>query len=313
MNMIKRFYGLLEDNISQVMRVLLILTVTVVLLMTLVNLVSGHFMSNKEASLKTGVNGAEFADIEELVFPKQERVDEYEGDEEEEEVERKVDPKIVAIRSSMRMHFDERSATRGQFDEEITEEALEDTIRDIALGNYRLSQDSRAAYPDNAACPRRTTFPMITNFYEVMETDEDFEEAASYGMTTEDIDKLNKEIKRQEEEYQRFLTQLADFWSDAEPRGEEKSKFESVTRVQERLQTLWAANDLFLCGWIQSSAELEEANNKAEMDAAESRSNGEKKIREAREWFVAVIAFLAAFALVLATMMLVRIEKHMSK
>ena len=92
---------------------------------------------------------------------------------------------------------------------------------------------------------------------------------------------------------------MVDFWSDAEPSGEEKSKFESVTRIEERLQTLWAANDLF-CGWIQSKTELEEANAKAEMEAAETRAEGESKIREAREWFVVVMTFLAAFALVLA-------------
>ena len=87
MNMVKRFYGILEENISLIMRVFVILTVTVVLLLTLLNTVSGYFMSNKEASLKTGINGAEYADIEELVFPKQERVDEYQGDEEEAEDE----------------------------------------------------------------------------------------------------------------------------------------------------------------------------------------------------------------------------------
>ena len=118
----------------------------------------------------------------------------------------------------------------------------------------------------------------------------------------------------QEKDYQRFLSQMVDFWSDAEPpAGEEKSKFESITRIEERIQTLWAANDLFLCGWIQSKAELEEANAKAEMEAAEARAEGESKIREAREWFVVVMTFLAAFALVLATMTLVRIEKNMSK
>ena len=60
-------------------------------------------MSNKEASLKTGINGAEYADIEELVFPKQERVDEYEGDEEEVEDELVVDPKIEAIRAKTKI------------------------------------------------------------------------------------------------------------------------------------------------------------------------------------------------------------------
>jgi hypothetical protein len=314
MNMVKRFYGILEENISLIMRVFVILTVTVVLLLTLLNTVSGYFMSNKEASLKTGINGAEYADIEELVFPKQERVDEYEGDEEEVEDELVVDPKIEAIRASMRLHFDERSATRGQFDERITIDALNDTIRAIAMGEYQLSQDSRSAYPsDLAECPRRTSFPMITLFYEVLETDEDFEAARELGFSDEEIDELNEGIVEQEKEYQRFLSQMVDFWSDAEPTDEEKSKFESVTRIEERLQTLWAANDLFLCGWIQSKTELEEANAKAEMEAAETRAEGESKIREAREWFVVVMTFLAAFALVLATMTLVRIEKHMSK
>ena len=316
MNMVKRFYGLLEENISLIMRVFLTLTVTVVLFFTLVNAVSGYFMSNKEASLKTGINGAEFADVEELVFPKQERVEEYEGDEEEEEAEREFDPKILAIRASMRLHFDERSATRGQFDDRVSIEALDNTIRSIAMGDYQLSQDSRSAYPsDTAACPRRTTFPMITNFFTAIQTDEEKEDAREFfGFTDEDIAEWNASVKEQEDEYQRFLTQLANFWSDAGPSGgDEKSKFESVTRIEERLQTLWAANDLFLCGWIQSKSALEEANAEAEQKAAESRAKGESKIREAREWFNVVISFLAAFALVLATVTLVRIEKHMNK
>ena len=82
------------------------------------------------------------------------------------------------------LHFDERSATRGQF-ERITIDALNDTIRAIAMGEYQLSQDSRSAYPsDLAECPRRTSFPMITNFYEVLETEEDLklQESLAYLM-----------------------------------------------------------------------------------------------------------------------------------
>ena len=41
---------------------------------------------------------------------------------------------------------------------------------------------------------------------------------------------------------------MADFWSDAEPSDEEKSKFESVTRIEERLQTLRYADLSYKAG-----------------------------------------------------------------
>ena len=167
MNMVKKIFGLVEDYLSLVLRVVLALAVGGILIYALVSALSGYVMSNKEASLRSGASGAEYADVVDLVFEDQKRVlaDEYEGDEEEEEKEeiKKVyDPNIVAIGDSMRLHFNEKQATRGRFDEDMSDENLELMIMGIASGFYSLGDRSRDVY--KASCTRGTSFPTLTSF-----------------------------------------------------------------------------------------------------------------------------------------------------
>lgn len=315
MNMVKKIFGLTEDYLSLVLRVVLTLAIAGILIYSLVSALSGYVMSNKEASLKSGASGSEYADVVDLVFEDQKRVlaDEYEGDEEEEEKEeiKKVyDPNIVAIGDSMRLHFNEKQATRGRFDEDMSDENLELMIKGIAGGLYSLGDRSRDVY--KASCARGTSFPALTSFESEL-TGEELQDALADGFTKEDINNYNKLVKEQEREYQRFLIQLRSFWADAEPPADEKSQFQAITSYGGRMAYIWAANDLFLCGWITAQQEIDQANARAEAEAAETRAEGSAKLMAAGASLVAVFAFFATFALVLIAMVLGRIEKRLNK
>ena len=60
--MVKKIFGLVEDYLSLVLRVVLALAVGGILIYALVSALSGYVMSNKEASLRSGASGAEYAD-----------------------------------------------------------------------------------------------------------------------------------------------------------------------------------------------------------------------------------------------------------
>ena len=316
MNMVKKIFGLVEDYLSIALRVVLTLAIAGILIYTLVSALSGYVMSNKEASLRSGASGAEYADVVDMVFEDQKRVlaDEYEGDEEEEKEEEEIkkvyDPNIVAIGDSMRLHFNEKQATRGRFDEDMSDENLELMIKGIAGGLYSLGDRSRDVY--KASCARGTSFPALTSFESEL-TGEELQDALADGFTKEDINNYNKLVKEQEREYQRFLIQLRSFWADAEPPADEKSQFQAITSYGGRMAYIWAANDLFLCGWITAQQEIDQANARAEAEAAETRAEGSAKLMAAGASLVAVFAFFATFALVLIAMVLGRIEKRLNK
>lgn len=314
MNMVKKIFGLVEDYLSLALRVVLTLAIAGILIYSLVSALSGYVMSNKEASLRSGANGAEYADVVDLVFEDQKRVlaDSYEEEEEkeEEEIKKVYDPNIVAIGDSMRLHFNEKPATRGRFDDEMSDENLELMLKGIAGGLYSLGDRSRDVY--KASCARGTSFPALSSFQSEL-TAEEVQDFLAEGYTKEDINEYNKLLKEQEREYQRFLIQLRNFWADAEPPADEKSQFQAITSYGGRMAYLWATNDLFLCGWITTQQEIDQANAKAEADAAETRAEGTAKLMAAGASLVAVFAFFATFALVLIAMVLGRIEKRLNK
>ncbi len=314
MNMVKKIFGLVEDYLSLALRVVLTLAIAGILIYSLVSALSGYVMSNKEASLRSGASGAEYADVVDLVFEDQKRVlaDSYEEEEEkeEEEIKKVYDPNIVAIGDSMRLHFNEKPATRGRFDDEMSDENLELMLKGIAGGLYSLGDRSRDVY--KASCARGTSFPALSSFQSEL-TGEEVQDFLAEGYTKEDINEYNKLLKEQEREYQRFLIQLRNFWADAEPPADEKSQFQAITSYGGRMAYLWATNDLFLCGWITTQQEIDQANAKAEADAAETRAEGTAKLMAAGASLVAVFAFFATFALVLIAMVLGRIEKRLNK
>ena len=314
MNMVKKIFGLVEDYLSLALRVVLTLAIAGILIYTLVSALSGYVMSNKEASLRSGASGAEYADVVDLVFEDQKRVmaESYEEEEEkeEEEIKKVYDPNIVAIGDSMRLHFNEKPATRGRFDDEMSDENLELMLMGIASGFYSLGDRSRDVY--KASCGRGTSFPALTSFQPEL-TGEELQKELDRGTTKEQINEYNMLVREQEREYQRFLIQLRNFWADAEPPAGEKSQFQAITSFGGRMAYLWATNDLFLCGWITSQQEIDQANARAEADAAETRAEGSAKLMAAGASLVAVFAFFATFALVLIAMVLGRIEKRLNK
>ena len=314
MNMVKKLFGFVEDYLSIVMRVVLTFAVSIILIYTLVTAVSGYMMSNKEATVKTGANGANYSSIEELIFPKQVSVqDDEEDDEEEEEVDKVYDPKIEAIYESLSLHFKDGRANRDQFKENFKLENLEAVIRTFAVGDYSLGGLSRSAFPRNAKCGSGDRFPEISAMNGPIEG-EDVETALASGFFDEEsIDAWNEAVKKDEREYQRFLSQLANFWEDAEPRGSLPSQYESITSFRQREATVWATNDLFLCGWIKSQDALNAENAQSEADAKSANAEGDRKLMTVGASLVAVFTFFAAFALVLLSIILVRIEKHLGK
>jgi len=309
MNHIINIYNKIESNIQLLIRAGLVLAVFTVLIYTLFAGLTGYFMSKNEANLRSGASGAEYNSIQELIFKKQERVAQYVEDEEEEEVEKVFDPKIISIRSAMRVHFDDKKAQREQFDEALDIESLDSILRSITSGQYKLGSISRSAYPRDAECSSSQTFPTITNHREVVSDKNEIARLINQGFTKEDIDEVNNKTIAEEKEYQRFLSQLEGFWNDAKPAPNEKSKFESLTSFRERLATVWAANDLFLCGWIQSQDDINEANQIAKQEAAKTRSEGSSRMIRAGAAFIGVFTFLATLAMVLVALVLSRIER----
>ena len=309
MNHITNIYNKIESNIQLLIRAGLVLAVFSVLIYTLFTGITGYFMSKNEATLRSGASGAEYNSIQELIFKKQERVVQYVEEEEEEEVEKVFDPKIISIRSAMRVHFDDKKAQREQFDEALDIESLDLILRSITSGQYKLGSISRSAYPRDAKCSTSQTFPSITSHREVVSDKDEIARLINQGFTKEDIDEVNNNIIAEEKEYQRFLSQLEGFWNDAKPTPNEKSKFESLTSFRERLATVWAANDLFLCGWIQSQEDINEANQIAQQEAAKTRSEGSSRMLRAGAAFIGVFTFLATLAVVLVALVLSRIER----
>ena len=314
MNMVKKLFGFVEDYLSIVMRVVLTFAVSIILIYTLVTAVSGYMMSNKEPTVKTGANGASYSSIEELIFPKQVvKDDDDEEEDEEEEVERVFDPKIEAIYESMSLHFKDDRANRDQFKDNFKLENLEAIVGSIAKGDYRLGSLSRSTFPRTSECNSGDSFPKISDMNDPIEGDMVAEALASPFFTEETIDAWNDAVKKDEREYQRFLSQLANFWEDAEPKGSLPSQYESITSYRQREATVWATNDLFLCGWIKSQEALDEENAQSVADAKAANAEGDRKLMTVGASLVAVFTFFAAFALVLLSIVLVRIEKHLNK
>ena len=313
--MVKKIFGFIEDYLSVVMRVVLTIAVSIILIYTLVTAVTGYMMSNKEPTVKTGANGADYSSIEELIFPKQVSVPDPddEGIEDEEEVERVFDPKIEAIYESMRLHFTDERANRDQFKDNFKLENLEAVIKRIAKGDYILGEKSRQAFPRTAECKSGDPFLEISAMNELIEGDMVDDALASGFWDEESIKAWNDAAKQDERNYQRFLSQLANFWEDAEPRGSLPSQYESITSYRQREATVWATNDLFLCGWIKSQKALDAENAKSAADAKAANDEGDRKLMTVGASLVAVFTFFAAFALVLLSIILVRIEKHLSK
>ena len=280
MNTIEKFYQAFEEKVSRSMRVLLVVAVTGVLLTSLFMVIIGAVKNSKDATLETEVDGLEYDKAKEILFNKQIQV-------EEEEVavdEKKAIPsRILAIHKSIRKHFEDEKANREQFDDTnrgLTPEDLEGTVNFYASGIYEIGSLSGVPFPSNdIGCREGQRFPQLNL-----------------------------------DEYDQMLDGMVEFWKNAEFRtSNNASKFNSIKRYNARLGTVMIANDLFLCGFANSKAELEAANNQRKSEADLENVAGIAMIVAAGGLLDVMFKFFAAFAVVFLSLILIRIEKALKE
>ena len=290
MDIVKKYYNKFESNLSATLRILMVVAVTVVLLVSIYNVVIGYFKSNAEANLETKVTGIDFNAAEELLFATQEKIEVDEKKEEAEEEEVPVDPRVQKIHSSIRLHFTDKKPNEEQFDDEergLTPRMLENLINYYGAGNYEIG-----LAPQNWSS-RQLVFPIN----EI--------EGCRVGAR---VPKLSEDQQKQ------MVDQLVSFWKKAEKGTDErKSKFMQIRSYSGRIQQIMVANDLFLCEFNKSLSELSVVNAKLEMEANEKATEGNLMIAAAVGIMNVMFKFFAAFAAVLLALILYRVEKSLRK
>lgn len=292
MDVVKKYYNKFESNLSATLRIIMVVAVTAVLLISIYNVVIGYFKSNAEASLETKVTGLDFNAAEELLFATQEKIEVDENKEEvEAEEEAPVDPRVQQIHSSIRLHFIDKKPNEEQFDDEergVTPRMLEYLINYYGAGNYTIG-----TAPSEFPKRKDLVFPIN----EI--------EGCRVGAS---VPKLSEDQQNQ------MVNQLVSFWTKAEKgTDEKKSKFMQTRNYSGRIQQIMLANDLFLCEFNNSLSELTVVNAKLEMEANEKATEGNLMIASAVGIMNVMFKFFAAFAAVLLTLILYRVEKSLRK
>lgn len=279
MNTIEKFYQAFEEKVSRSMRVLLVVAVTGVLLTTLFMVIIGAVKNSKDATLETEVDGLEYDKAKEILFNKQIQVEEEVAVDEK----RAIPPRILVIHKSIRKHFEDDKANREQFDgtdRGLTPEGLERTVNYYASGKYEIGSLSSVPFPSNdIGCREGQRFPQLNL-----------------------------------DEHDQMLDGMVEFWKNAEfGTSNNASKFNSIKRYNARLGTVMIANDLFLCGFSNSKAELEIINNQRKSEAALENAAGIAMIVGAGGLLDVMFKFFAAFAVVFLSLILIRIEKALKE
>ena len=291
MDIIKNIYGKLESSLSVTLRVTLVIAVTIVLLIALYNAVVGYINSGAEAKLETDVSGLDYRDAEELLFAQQEQVVIEEEEEEAEEEEVVVDPRIVQMHKSISLHFDDRKPNTEQFKDEergLPAKTLELIVGFYGSGRYRLGTFADEQNP-------RKSFDFPKNEIQ----------SCRKGVTMPELD---------EDQQNQLISQLIGFWKKAEQGTEEKkSKFMQIRDFDARMALVYAANDLFLCEFANSYYSLSDKNRVLQAEADATSVKGGMMIAAAGTIMNVMFKFFAAFALVLLTLVLYRIEKSLRK
>ena len=286
MDLIKKLYKAFEEKVSGSMRVLLVLAVAGVLLASILMVIIGAINANKEATLETDVNGLEYEVAKDLLFNQQIQVVEEKEEETEEEAEKVIPPRIDQIHKSIKKHFNDNEANREQFADKnrgLTPESLEGVLNYYAGGRYEIAlfaeQQRVAIPPNNIGCIKGKEFPRLDRG-----------------------------------QYNQMLDGMVEFWENAESgTSENASKFALIKRFDARLGTVYAANDLFLCGFANSLAALEDVNNLREKQAKEKNRAGVAMIGSAGSLMDFMFKFFAAFAIVFLSLILIKIEKALRK
>lgn len=291
MDIIKNIYGKLESSLSVTLRVSMVIAVTIGLLVALYNAIAGYINTGAEAKLETSVAGLDYRDAEELLFAKQEQVEVEEKDEEADEEEVVVDPRIKQIHNSISLHFEDRKGNEDQFKDK--EKGLQAKTLELIVGLYgsgRYSLGSLAADQN----PRKSfVFP---------------KNEIKGCVKGASIPQLNDDQQNQ------LISQLITFWKKAEQgTDEKKSKFMQIRDFDARMSQVYVANDLFLCEFANSYYSLSDKNRELEAEANETKLKGGIMIAAAGTIMNVMFQFFAAFALVLLTLILYRIEKSLRK
>lgn len=288
MDIIKNIYKKFEEKLSVTLRVILVFAVATVLVASLYSFLVGTMKTKSSANLETKITGMDYRTAEEQLFAKQEQVVEEEEGEAVEEEEATADPQVLAIHKSIALHFTDEKANTEQFKDKergLSVKQLENVIQAYASGSYSLGLLSSTV---------SRSFVLPKN-----------ESNCRVGQT---IPQLTKEQSDQ------MKTQLVSFWKRAEQGTEEKkSKFMQVRRYDLRMANIYAANDLFLCGFAASYNELEGKNNKIKADIQTEKLVGAGMVAGAGMLMDAMFKFFAAFALVVLALILYRIEKSLRK
>ena len=292
MDIIKNIYGKLESSLSVTLRVSMVIAVTIVLLVALYNAIAGYINSGAEAKLETSVAGLDYRDAEELLFAKQEQVEvEEEDDEEADEEEVVVDPRIMQIHNSISLHFEDRKGNEDQFKDKekgLQAKTLERIVGVYGSGIYSLGSFAAEQNP-------RKSFVFPKNEIE----------GCVKGAS---IPQLNDDQQNQ------LISQLITFWKKAEQgTDEKKSKFMQIRDFDARMSQVYVANDLFLCEFANSYYSLSDKNRELEAEANATKLKGGMMIASAGAIMNVMFKFFAAFALVLLTLILYRIEKSLRK
>ena len=285
MEFIKKLYKAFEEKVSGSMRVLLVLAVAGVLLASLIMVIIGAINANKEATLETDVNGLEYDVAKDLLFNQQIQVVEEKEEEAEEEEEKVIPPRIDQIHKSIKKQFNDNEANRDQFADKgrgLTAESLEGVINFYVGGRYKIgqfAQEQRVDIPKNDLCAKGDIFPRLDS-----------------------------------DQYDQMLDGMVQFWKNAEAgTSENASKFMLTKRFDARLGQVYAANDLFLCGFANSLAELEDINNDREREAGIANMAGKAMIASAGTLVDFMFKFFAAFAIVFLSLILIRIEQALKR
>ena len=291
MEIIRKFYRTFEDKFSSTLRIIMVIAIFAALLSALYSVILGTIMSNKEAEVKTDVAGLEYSIAKDVLFNKQQELVEEEevaDDDEEEKEEVVVESRIQDIHKSISLHFKDENANKDQFKDDrrgLTAESLEKVISVYASGRYRIGDLARSTSP-------RITMPQNTN-------------NCSFGQT---IPSMNNDQKDQ------MIDQLRAFWKSAETgSSENKSKFNTIKRFDLRLGTVYLANDLYLCEFSKNQAALSMINSKIENEVAMENMMGQAMRAGVLVLIDTLFKFFAAFAIVLLTLILFKIERSLKK
>jgi hypothetical protein len=290
--LIGKIYKTIEEKYTSALRVILVFATLITLLVAIGTYTYGFILSKDTHDVKTEILASNFADIDKLMFKQQITVLEEEEDEEDEE-EEKVPPRIKSIHDSMKKQFIDSKANREQFKELFDVKQLQAILDLMRNGQWRVGNNA-GQFP--VTLPNDNKWNCNPNRY-----------FTSLNAVKSD----SNEIKLMKiDQYNQLLDQMVVFWKDAE-RGtaDNSSAFMKLGIFENRVGQIIAANDLLLCSFQSSLEGLDQENAKEEGLSQMVQAGGMALMAGAAYAIDIAFKFFAAFALVIITLILYRIQK----